>query len=263
MKENAASLLRKDLRRYRDGALPDWRMHQVLVQELNRLVSDHSALSSEMDELRRAAPDRLIGFDTASDRALQWLGERRFDLALHEIQKADKELAEMRRCVTVAFDLRRTSAALSGLEELLSPELESQPTARTLQRLRELARSLLDLGETRKARFVVLLLADQIGLLTTRRPGELKAGYERMLSDLAAQAETAVARIRKLGREGYHSLAERLTEDLGAELAVTDRARRAAATGSSLHGIESDLAAVRQQAHAVQTALTQWLEISS
>ena len=263
MKESAASLLRRDLRRYRDGALPDWRMRQVLEREHNRLTSEHSALLSEMDELRRAAPDRLAGFDTASDRALQWLGEGRFDQALVEIQKAANDLAELRRCVTVAADWQRTGTALAGLEEILSPELESQATVRVLRRLQDLGRSFLDQGETRRARFVLLLLADQIGLLLARRPGELKAAFGRMLADLEAQDGIAVARIRKLGHEGYHHLAERLAEDLSAELAVTDRARRAAAEGGSFGAIEIDLAAVRQQAHAVQAALTQWLASSS
>jgi hypothetical protein len=263
VKESAASLLRKYLRRHRDGALPDWSMREVLERELNRLVSDHSALRPEMDELRRVAPERLTGFDAASDRALQWLGEGRFDRALQEIQEAERELAELRLCVSVAVEWRRTSAALAGLEELLSPELAAQATVRVLQRLRNLVRSLLDQGETRKARFVVLLLADQIGNLLTRRPGDLKAGFERMLGRLETQAGMAVERIRKLNHEGYHRLAERLAEDLAVELSLTDRARLDSKTGGSLGAIESDLAAVRRQAHAVQAALTQWLESGS
>ena len=263
MRESAASLLRKYLRRYRDGALPDWSMRQILERELNRLVSDHSTLRPEMDELRRAAPERLAGFDTASDRVLQWLGECRFDLALREIQEAERELAELLLCLTVAIDWRRTSAALAGLEEMLSPELAAQATVRVLQRLRHLARSLLDQGETRKARFVVLLLADQIGRLLARRPGDLKAGFERMLGRLETQAGMAVDRIRKLNQEGYHHLAERLAEDLEVELSMTDRARRASTAEGSLGAIENDLAAVRRQAHEVQAALTQWLESGS
>ncbi len=251
------------LRRYRDGALPDWSMRQILEREHNRLVSDHSALRAEMDELRRMAQDRLDGFDAASDRALQWLGERRFDLALQEIQKAERELAELHRCVAVAADLRRVSSTLDGLEDLLSPELESQVSAQVLRRLRDLARSLLDQGETRKARFVVLLLVDQIDLLMARRSGELSAGCKRALRDLVEQDEAAVARIRKLGQEGYHRLAERLAEDLTAELAMTDRARRASTEESFSGMIARDLAAVRQQAQTVQAALTYWLETSS
>jgi hypothetical protein len=263
VKESAASLLRKDLRRYRDGALPDWRMRQVLERELNRLISDHSALRSELDELRRAASDRLTGFDAASDRALQWLGENRFDQALREIQQAANDLVELRLCVTAAVDWQRTGAALAGLEEMLSPGLESQATVRVLRRLEDLARSLLDQGETRKARFVILLLADQIGLLLARRPGEPTAGFERLLAGLEPQDEAAVAHLRKLGREGYQRLAERLAEDLASELAVTDRVRRSSLAKGSLGAIESDLAAVRRQAQAVQAALTQWLESSS
>ena len=263
MKERAASLLRKDLRRYRDGALPDWRMRKVLEGEFHRLISDHSALRSEMDELRRAAPDWLTGFDTASDRALQWLGEGRFDLALLEIQEVDRALTELRRCVTAAAEWQRMTTALAGVEDLLSPELESQSTVRVLRRLRDLSRSFLDQGETRKAQFVVVLLADQIVLLLTRHPGELKAGLGRLLADLETQDEMAVARIRKLGREGYHRLAERLAEDLASEVAVTARARLGSVAGGSLGAIESDLAAVRRQAQAVQAALTQWLESSS
>jgi hypothetical protein len=263
VRESAASLLRKSLRRHRDGALPDWSLRNILQRELNRLVSDHSALRPEMDELRRVAPGRLTGFDTASDRALQWLGECRFDLALREIQEAERDLAELRLCLTVAVDWRRTSATLAGLEELLSPELAAQATVRVLQRLRHLARSLLDHGETRKARFVVLLLADQTGRLLARRPEDLKAGFERMLGRLETQAGMAVDHIRKLNHEGYHRLAERLAEDLEVELSMTDRARRASTVGGSLGAIESDLAAVRRRAQEVQAALTQWLESGS
>lgn len=259
MKENAAWYLR----RYRDGVLPDWRMRQVLEGKLRRLISAHSALHSEMDELRRAAPDRLAGFDIASDLALQWLGEGRFDLALRDILNAERELAELHRYVTVAVEWQRTTAALAGVQDLLSPELESQSTMRVLRRLQDLARSLLDRGEPRKARFVVFLLADQVGLLLVRQPGELKTSFERRLGDLEDQGVIAVACLRKLGREGYHHLAERLAEDLEVELAVTNRARRASVAGGSLGPIESDLAAVRLQAHTVHAALTNWLESSS
>jgi hypothetical protein len=238
-------------------------MRQVLEREHNRLVSEHSVLLSEMDELRRAAPDRLTGFDIASERALQWLGECRFDLALVEIQKAADDLVELRRRVTVAAEWQRTGAALGGLEDILSPELESQATVRVLRRLQDLGRFLLDDGETRKARFVILLLADQIGLLLERSPEKLKIGFERALSDLEPQDATAVAHIRKLGREGYRHLAERLAEDLSAEMAVTNRAHRAAEAGGSLGAIESDLATVRQQAQAVHATLAQWLESRS
>ena len=219
------------LRRYRDRALPDWRMRQVLSG--SSIASSRTTARCVRRWTSSGARPRSvwIGFDTASDRALQWLGENRFDLALAEIQRAEQELAELRRCVTVAVDWQRTSAALAGVEDLLSPELESQPTVRVLQRLRDLARSLLDQGETRKARFVVFLLAEQIRALLARRPGELTAGFERMLGDLEAQDEAAVAHLRKLGREGYHRLAERLAEDLAAELAVTDRARRSSLGG--------------------------------
>jgi hypothetical protein len=110
---------------------------------------------------------------------------------------------------------------------------------------------------------VVLLLADQIGRLLARRPGDLKAGFERMLGRLETQAGMAVDRIRKLNQEGYHHLAERLAEDLEVELSMTDRARRASTAEGSLGAIENDLAAVRRQAHEVQAALTRWLESGS
>ena len=251
------------LRRFRDGAIPDWRMRQVLEPEIQRLVSGHSALRPEMDELRRAVPERLTGFDTASDMALQWLGEGRFDLALRQIQQAERDLAELRRCASVVLEWRRTSATLATLQGLLSPALEACSTVRVLERLRDLARSLVDQGETRQSRFVLLLLADQIGLLLARRPGELKAGGARLLDELETQDETTVAELRKLGREGYHGLTERLAEDLAAELAVADRAHRASAAGGSLGTIASDLAAVQRQAHAVQGALAQWLASGS
>jgi hypothetical protein len=250
------------LRRYRDRALPDWRVQKILERELNRIVSKHSALSPEMDELRRAAPDHLEGFDIASDRVLQRFGERRFDLAWKEIQKAGQELDELRRCATVAVELRQAGAALEGLEALLSPALASQATVRILLRLRDLARALLDQGETRKAGFVILLLSRQISFLLARRPGEPKAGFERMLGDLEARGGAAATQIRALWREGYQDLAERLSDDLDVELSITDLARRAS-MGRALAGIENSLAAVRRQAGEVHAALTQWLESNS
>lgn len=258
MTEDAGRLLR----RYRDRALPDWRVQKILQRELNRIVSEHSALRPEMDELRRAASSHLKSFDIASDLALQRFGERRFDLAWKEIQKAGRELDELRRCAAVAVELRHAGDALEGLEALLSPELTSQPTVRILHRLRELARSLLDQGEMRKARFVILLLSSQTGFLLARRPGEPKAGFERRLGDLEARGGTAADRIRKLGWEGYHDLAERLSEDLDVELSINDLSRRAS-TGRALAGIENSLAAVRRQAGEVHAALTQWLESNS
>jgi hypothetical protein len=258
MTEDAGRLLR----RYRDRALPDWRVQKILEWELNRIVSEHSALRSEMDELRRAAPSHLERFDVASDRALQRFGERRFDPAWEEIQKAGQELDELRRCATVAVELRQSGSALEGLEALLSPELASLPTVRILHRLRGLARELLDQGETRKTGFVILLLSQQIDFLVTRRSGVPKADFERTLRDLEARGGAVASQIRSLWREGYYDLAERLSDDLDVELSMTDLARRTS-TGRALAGIENSLAAVRRQAGEVHAALTQWLESHS
>jgi hypothetical protein len=259
MRENAAW----HLRRYRDRALPDWWVRRILEGEFHQITSGHSALQSEMDELRRAVPDRLAGFATASDQALQHLAENHFDLALSEIQRAGRELAELRRCAAVAIDWRGTCASLDRFEALLSPELEAQPTVRILGRLRDLARSFLDQGEARKAAFVILLLANQINFLATRNRVGLADGVERMLSDLETRS-AAGAHIRSLVQEGYHALAERLADDLETEHAVADRLRRVAtAEGSAFGTLESDLAALRQQAYVVQATLTQWLETNS
>ena len=209
MRENAAW----HLRRYRDRAFPDWWMRGILEREFQRITSGHDALRSEMDGFRRAVPERLNGFDAASDQALQHLAENRFDLALAEIQRAGRELAELRRCAAVATDWRRTCASMEGLEALLSAGLESQPTVRILCRLSDLARSYLDQGETRIAKFVVLLLAEQIGWLLTRSRGELTADFERTVGHLDTRSPAA-ARIRALCHEGYHTLAERLADDL-------------------------------------------------
>lgn len=259
MKQNTAWFWR----RFRDGALPDWRMRKILKGELDRLVTDYTALGPEVDELRRAVPEHLTGFDAASDQALQWLAENRFDLALQEIQKAEKALAELRRCVSVATDWRRTSDSLILLEGLLPTGLASQPTVRVLQRLRDLSRSLLDQGEMRKARFVVFLLTEQIDRLLARRSGNPAASLARVLHDLTTEDGAAVSPLRKLASEGYHRLAERLAEDLVTEIIVDERGRRESAAGGTLGAMESDLAALRQQAQTVQTDLLHWLTTNS
>lgn len=256
MKRDAAWLLR----RYRDGAAPDWQVAEVLGRELDRLIDGHSALRSEVDELRRSASERLWGFDTASDRALQYMGERRFAEALGEIRKAASALAELRRFVIVSADLRSTSEALSGIEDLLSPVLAEQPTARILRRLRDLARSLLDQGEPRKATFVALLLRDQLDFLMARNAGPSKEGLERRLSVLASQRGDATERIRKLSREGYHHLAERLTEDLEVDLAMQGRSHSASAMPEgALGSMIANLDVLRQRADSISASLASWL----
>lgn len=247
------------LRRYRDRVLPDWRIQKALEQEFNRAIAEHSALAPEIDELRRAAPDRLESFDAASDLALQRLGERRFDLAWQEIRKARQEVSELRRCAAVAVTLREVGTALEEVEALLSPAFAAQPTVRILHRLKELARSLLDQGETRKAAFVVLLLSNRISLLSARRRGEPTAGFERRLADLEARGSGAVSHLRTLSKEGYHELAERLSDDLEVELSISDRARRAS-QGSAFGGLETASASVQRQAREVQASLVRWLE---
>jgi hypothetical protein len=249
------------LRRYRDQACPDWRVKQVLDREFNRLVEDRYSLQSEVDELRRSAPERLRGFDSATDRALQRMAERRFDSALKEIRTAATELAELRRFVTVAADLRKSAEDLSGLADLLCPELLTLATPSALRRLLELSRRLLDQGEARKARFVALLIRQQLGLLRARETREPAASLTILLRDLSALGgEEAVAGIRELIRQRYFHLAERLAEDLEAELAVRDRVRRAAHTpGGSLGPLLHDLETVRARADAVKVSLARWL----
>jgi hypothetical protein len=113
---------------------------------------------------------------------------------------------------------------------------------------------------------VIVLLGDQIRRVSARSPRDATPGserFERMLQGLEPQDEAGVAQIRKLRHEGYHHLAERLAEDLEAELAVTDRARRTSAAGGSLGAVECELAAVRRQAQAVHETLTQWIASSS
>jgi hypothetical protein len=258
MKEQADWLLR----RYRDRTVPDWRVQAVLQAALDRLVAEHSSLLPELDELRRAASTPLREFDLATDLALHRLAERRFDLAWREIQRAGRELRELRRCASVAAELRQVRSALDGLEALLTPGLTGQPTLRILHRLESLGRAFLDRGEPRQARFVIALLSRQAGLLLARRPDALPAGFEEGLDNLETRGGGRAARIRELGREGYRDLAERLADDLESELSVDDRARRAA-QGRALATVENSLAAVRRQAGEVQAALAQWLDSHS
>ncbi|HJX28811.1 MAG TPA: hypothetical protein VJ885_12945 [Thermoanaerobaculia bacterium] len=260
MKRDAAWLLR----RYRDGAAPDWRVVQVLERDLDRLIDGHSAIRPEVDELRRSAPERLRDFDTASDRALQCMGERRFDEALREIRKAASALAELRRFVAVSVDLRSASEALSVIEDLLSPILAQQPTVRILRRLRDLSRSLLDQGEPRKATFVILLLREQLELLRRRNTAHAKDAFESILSVLERRSREVAEQIGRLSREGHHHLAERLLEDLETDLAIKERSHHAAEMPEGTLGPRiADLEAVRQRADSVGAALASWLDGAS
>src|SRR3954471_13515901 len=206
MKRDAAWLLR----RYRDRAAPDWRVKKVLEQELNQIVEGHAAMRSEMDGLRRSAPERLRDFDAASDKALQYMGERRFDLALKEIRKAQGELAEFRRLIRVVAELDGASVVIEEIESLLGASLANLTTPRVLRQVRDLARALLNQGEPRKASFVALLLRSQADHLRSRDRREPSFGLTMMLEELTAKGGAAgVENLRKLIREGYLYLAQR------------------------------------------------------
>lgn len=250
------------VRRYYDGGAPDWRVEKVLEQEFNLLTDAWSELRGEVDELRRSTPERLRGFDQATNRALQCRAERRFGDALREIQRAAAELSELRRFVFVGAELARASEAIKEIEFLLMPGLADLTTPCVLWRLRDVARQLLDQGEARKAKFVVLLLTSQTGHLRSRDRGEPPSGLTLLLAELEGQGRTeAVEGLRKLIREGYLHLAERLAEDLDSELAVKDRSRRASETpGGSLGPLLRDVQEIRQRADLVSCSLAAWLE---
>jgi uncharacterized protein YoaH (UPF0181 family) len=258
VKRDAAWLLR----RYRDGSAPDWRVKQVLEREFNLLINQRYELRAEVDELRRSAPERLRSFDEATDRALQWSNEGRFADALPEIRRAAAELSELRRFVSVGAELARASEAVEEIESLLASGLAGLTTPRVLRRLRDLARQFLDQGEARKAKFVVLLLKSQADQLLSRDRREPPSGLTLMLGELTARGGAeAVERLRKLIREGYLHLAERLAEDLDSELAVKDRNRRASETqGGSLGPLLQDLQEIRRQADLASRSLAAWLE---
>jgi hypothetical protein len=257
MRRDAAWLLR----RYRDRAAPDWRVKQVLERELNRVVEGHAAVRSEMEELRRSAPSRLRAFDAASDKALQYMGERRFDLALKEIRKAERELVELRRLIRVAVELDRVSTAIEEIESLLGSSFTSLTTPRVLRHVRALARELLNQGEPRKASFVVLLLRSQVDRLRSRDHREL-FGLMTMLEELTAKGGTAgVEMLRKLTGEGYLYLAQRLAEDLDSELDVEDRSRRGIETpGGALGPLTEELTQIRLHADSTGRCLATWLQ---
>lgn len=256
MKRDAAWLLR----RYRDQAAPDWRVRQVLEQKFAHIIEDYSSLQSDMDELRRSAQDRLHSFDATTDRALQLMGERRFALALKEMQTAENELAELHRSLGVATDLRKTVELLASVDELVPPVLRAQPTLEVLRRLRDLARSLLDESETRKARFVVLLLRSQLDRLRARSREDSNTHLERSLHHMEGQGGEALAQLRRLAHEGYHYLAEMLVDDLEVDLAVKDRTRRASvAPGEAFNVAMRDYEEIRKRAEVMRESLTQWL----
>lgn len=258
MKRDAAWLVR----RYRDGGAPDWKVKAVLEREFNRLITERYELRGEMDELRRSAPERLRGFDEATDRVLQWKAERRFGDALQEIRRAAAELSELHRFVSVGAELARVSEAVEQIESLLIPGLADLTTPRVLRRLRDVARQFLDQGEARKAKFVVLLLKSQADGLRSRERREPPAGLTLLLGELETRGGAgAVEGLRKLIREGSLHLAERLAEDLDSELAVKDRTRRASkAPGGSLGPLLRDLQEIRQRADLASHSLASWLE---
>jgi hypothetical protein len=256
LKRDAAWLLR----RYYDGGAPDWKVEQILEWELNRLINERHELHAEVSELRRSAPERLLGFDQATDLALQWKAERRFGEALREIRRAAEDLSELRRFADVAAELERVSAAIEEIDSLLDSGLAGLTTPGVLRRLRDLARQLLDEGEARKAKFVVLLLESQGDRLRSRDRKEPASGLKLMLEELTTRGAEAVDTLRKLIREGYLPLAERLAEDLDSELAVRDRSRRASeAQGGSLWPLLRDLKDTYRQADLISRSLTAWL----
>ncbi|HSK76932.1 MAG TPA: hypothetical protein VLQ45_10780 [Thermoanaerobaculia bacterium] len=258
MKRDAAWLVR----RYRDGGAPDWKVKAVLEREFNRLINERYELRGEMDELRRSVPERLQSFDEATDRALQWKAERRFGDALREIRRAAAELSELRRFVSVGADLARASGAVEEIESLLADGLIGLTTPRVLRRLRDVARKLLDQSEARKAKFVVLLLKSQADGLRSRERREPPSGLTLLLGELEPRGGAeAVEGLRKLIREGYLHLAERLAEDLDSELAVKDRTRRASETqGGSLGPLLQDMQEIRQRADLASRSLASWLK---
>ncbi len=249
------------LRRYRDHACSDWRIRDVLDRQFHRLVEQRQALNAEVDELRRSAPESLRQFDSATDLALQYLAEQRFDSALQEIRKAGTELAELRRFAEIGADLKRAAEAIGKLEDLLDSPLLALASIRILRRLRDLARQLLDQREARKARFVVHLLRDQTARLKAVNRKEPNPGLVLLLAELEIQGgEEATGRLRELMLAGYIHLAERLAEDLEADLAVKDRKKRAAKTpGGSLGPLIQNLDEIDRQATSVRNVLLQWL----
>lgn len=258
MKRDAAWVLR----RYRDGGAPDWQVKQILERELNLLINERDKLRSEVDELRRSAPEQLRSFDEATDRVLQWSGERRFEEAFREILRAAEELSELRRFASVGAELARASEAVGEIESLLAPGLTDLTTSRVLRRMRDVARQLLDQGEARKAKFVVLLLKSQADELRSRDRREPPSALTLLPGELEARGGAgAVEGLRKLIREGYLHLAERLAEDLDSELAVKDRTRRASETqGGSLGPLLQNMQEIRQRADLASRSLTTWLE---
>lgn len=258
MKRDAAWLLR----RFSDGSAPDWQVEKVLEQDFDLLINEGTKLGSEVAELRRSAPERLRNFDEATDRALQWRKERRFKEALCEIRRAAGELVELRRFVSIGIDLERASLEVDEIESVLEASLVRLTTLGVLQRLKRVARELLDQGEARKAKFVVLLLKSQAQRLRSREKREPTSSLTLMLGELEARGGgEAVEALRQLIREGYLHLAERLAEDLDPELAIKDRSRRAAETqGDSLGPLLQEMNKIRQRADSVSYSLAAWLK---
>ncbi len=248
------------LRRHRAGALGSSRVRQAFESQLHRLIELRALLQPEIDELRRVASERLTSFDVATDGVLQWLAEERFDLALRDLRTAAGDQAEMRRMVDAVVAWRMASASLARVEDLVTEDLGAPATLRILWRLRDRARCFLDAGRARESQFVVLLLTQQIGLLTARPAGDDLTSREAVGADLEALDRRAADGLRRLARGGHHFLAKRLAEDLLADLEVGDRARRALQTEGPLASIRGQLASVRRDAQAVQASVERWLE---
>lgn len=249
------------LRRYRDRACPDWRVRDILKPELERLIEDRYS-GADMEELRRSAPERLTGFDDATDKALQYLAELRFDLALRAIRIAAAALAELRRFAAAASGLETAERGVEELAVLLGPALDGLATPRGLRRLLALTRELLDQGEPRKARFVILLLRSDLARLRTREANPAgRRGLLRALQELGdGPGRAAAERVAHLLEEGYAELAGRLAEDLEVDLAVLDRSRRAAVTpGGTLGPLTASLGQIQRDAEVLERSVKYWL----
>jgi len=250
------------LRRYADGGVHDSQVAEALQQEFDLLIKEREALRGEVDEQQRSAMECWRSFGGATDRALQLRAELRFEEALSEIRRAAGELSELRRFVSVEAELERASVAVEEIESILGSGLAALTTLAVLRRLRKLARDLLDQGEARKAKFVVLLLKSQAIRLRSRERHEPTSGLTLILGELEVRGggETVQA-LRKLIREGYLHLAERLAEDLDSEFAVKDRSRRASETeGGSLAPLLQEMKEIRQRADSASRSLAVWIE---
>ncbi len=248
------------LRRFADGGAPDWRVEEALGWEFDALIDRRAALAGESSGLRRTASEQLREFDEATNRALQWRKERRFKEALLEIRRAQVELAKLQRIVTVELGLARTLALIEEIDALVESPLHELPTLGILRRLQRLAREFLDQGQPRPANFVIFLLTAQVDRLRSREHGRatspepISAPSERPRSGAAAES------LKRLSREGYFHLADRLSQDLDTVQTVEERARRASEAQGPMGALVEEMKRIREQADSARRSLAAWLE---